>query len=157
MQTGQTGQAKTSCYALWPVRPVPQTGKTGQGQRTANHFYNAPLGPSSQDLIIQEVLSYFSEVFSQDPHFGDLWAFFTKSNNQYCIHLDSTAYLYSRLNINHNLFTWASNHFSLAIHSLCQPWDFNIAFFFLEQIHTWASDLGIPSLRKICPWIQVTP
>ena len=69
VQTGQTGQAKTSRYALGPV---PQTGKTGQGQRTANHFQNAPLGPSSQDLIIQEVLSYFSEVFSQDPHFGDL-------------------------------------------------------------------------------------
>ena len=41
--------------------------------------------------------------------------FWSLSINQCCIPLDSTAYLYSRLNMKHNSTTWALNHFSLAI------------------------------------------
>ena len=160
MQTSQTGPPdrsdrsglETSHYTPGRSDQSPILIRPVRAREPQNHCWKAPLGPSSQDLIIQEVLSYFSEALSQDPHLGDLWALLTESNNQCCIPLDSTTYIYSRLNIKHKWTSWALNHFGLAILWLCQPWDFNIVSSFLDQIHTWASDLELPTHLRICPW-----
>ena len=53
MQTGQTGPPDRSDRSVQTTSRYTQTGQTGLGQRSPIPGLSAPLGPSSQYLIIE--------------------------------------------------------------------------------------------------------
>ena len=100
-----------------PEKPKPKSRcSTWSTKSTLDHS-------SSTKLVLR---GFSLRIFT----WGDLWALLTISINQCYIPLDSTAYLYSRLNIKYISTTWALNCFSFAI----------LWFFF---------NFGIPTLHNI--------
>ena len=70
-------------------------------QRTSSPRKRGLRGINTPLLKTSRYSSQFSGVFSRDSYLGVLRALLTESNNQCCIPLDSTTYLYLRLNIKH--------------------------------------------------------
>ena len=101
--------------------------KLKRSQRTSSPRKRGLRGINTPLLKTSRYSSQFSGVFSRDSYLGVLRALLTGSNNQCCIPLDSTTYLYSRLKIKHILTTWVLSHFIFAILWLSWTWDSNIA------------------------------